>query len=89
MTLPYTQIGAYEGGSSLAVYGDVDAKNTLHLFKTDLEVKDSSKASITFRKTSNDDVSMKLGVILKDGEQHKYGRTGNCRQHSKRWLDYQ
>ena len=32
MTLPYTQIGAYEGGSSLAVYGDVDAKNTLHLF---------------------------------------------------------
>ena len=68
MTLPYTQVGAYEGGSSLVVYGDVDAKNKLHLFKTDLEVKDSSKASITFRKTSNDDVSMKLGVILKDGE---------------------
>ena len=67
MTLPYTQIGAYEGGSSLAVYGDVDAKNTLHLFKTDLEVKDSSKASITFRKTSDDDVAMKLGVVLKDG----------------------
>ena len=67
MTLPYTQVGAYEGGSSLVVYGDVDAKNKLHLFKTDLEVKDSSKASITFRKTSNDDVSMKLGVILKDG----------------------
>ena len=68
MTLPYTQVGAYEGGSSLVVYGDMDAKNKLHLFKTDLEVKDSSKASITFRKTSNDDVSMKLGVILKDGE---------------------
>lgn len=67
MALPYTQIGAYEGGNSLVVYGDVDGKNKLHLFKTDLEVKSSSKASITFQKTSNDTVSMKLGIILKDG----------------------
>lgn len=65
MTLPYTQVGAYEGGNSLVVYGDIDSRNEMHLFKTDLEVKANSKASITFRKTSDDSVSMKLGIILK------------------------
>ena len=66
MTLPYSQVGAYEGGNSLVVYGDIDSLNKLHLFKTDLEVKADSKASVTFRKTSDDRVSMKLGIILKD-----------------------
>ena len=57
-------VGAYNGGSSLAVYGALDAKNFMHLYKTDLEVKDGSQMQITFRKTSQDDASMKLGVIL-------------------------
>ncbi len=59
-------VGAYEGGSSLAVYGKVDAKNTLHLYKTDLAVEQNSKMDITFKKTTEDDVTMKLGLIFKD-----------------------
>ena len=51
-------VGAYNGGSSLAVYGALDAKNFMHLYKTDLEVKDNSKMEITFQKTSDDDLSL-------------------------------
>ena len=66
MTMPYTQVGAYEGGSSLVVYGSIDKANSLHLYKTDLDVNGNSKASVTFQKTSNDAVTMKLGLIFKD-----------------------
>ena len=65
--VPYTQIGAYKGGSSLAVYGDLDAENFLHLYKTDLSVNQNSKVSITYNKTSADDASkMEIGVIFKN-----------------------
>ena len=65
--VPYTQIGAYKGGSSLAVYGDLDAENFLHLYKTDLSVNENSKVSITYNKTSADDTSkMEVGVIFKN-----------------------
>ena len=65
--VPYTQIGAYKGGSSLAVYGDLDAENFLHLYKTDLSVNENTKVSITFNKTSADDASkMEVGVIFKN-----------------------
>ena len=66
MTMPYTQVGAYTGGSSLVVYGDITGSNSLHLYKTDLAVNENSKASITFKKTSNDAVAMQLGLIFKD-----------------------
>ena len=36
ITMPYTQVGAYEGGSSLVVYGDITGSISLHLYKTDL-----------------------------------------------------
>ena len=58
--------GAYEGGSSLVVYGDLDAENFLHLYKTDLDVKEGSEMELTFQKVSDDDASMKLGVIFAD-----------------------
>ena len=45
--VPYTQIGAYKGGSSLAVYGYLDAENFLRLYKTDLSVNENTKVSIT------------------------------------------
>ncbi len=64
--MEYTQIGAYNGGSSLAVYGDLSGTDTMHLFKTDLSVVDSTTASLTFRKVSDDDAVMKLGLIFKD-----------------------
>ena len=59
-------VGAYNGGSSLVVYGQVDAENFLHLYKTDLGVTDATKVDVTFKKTSEDNVGMKLGVIFED-----------------------
>lgn len=66
---PYTQIGAYKGGSSLAIFGDLNADNRLHLFKTDLSVKDNSKASVTFMKTSKDSAKMNLVLTLNNEPQ--------------------
>ena len=67
MDMPYTQVGAYNGGSSLVVYGDLDAENFLRLYKTDLQVKEGSKLSITYNKVSETDSStMEIGVIFKN-----------------------
>lgn len=65
-TLPYTQVGAYDGGSSLVLYGKLSGSDTMHLYKTDLDVNENSKAYLTFKKTSSDNASMKLGLIFKD-----------------------
>lgn len=59
-------VGAYNGGSSLVVYGAVDAENFMHLYKTDLEVAADTKVDLTFKKTSEDDVAMKLALIFED-----------------------
>ncbi len=68
--MPYTQVGAFDGGSSLVVYGDIDAKNTLHLYKTDLQVKENSKLSITYNKASKSDSSvMEIGLIFKNASE--------------------
>ena len=65
-TMDYEQIGAYNGGSSLAVYGDLSGTDTMHLFKTDLDVTATTEASLTFRRVSTDDAVMKLGLIFAD-----------------------
>ena len=57
-------VNPYNGGSSLAVYGKVDADNFMHLYKTNLDVTDASKLALTFRKTSDDNVAMSLGVVF-------------------------
>ena len=59
-------VGAYNGGSSLAVYGALDAENFLHLYKSDLSVSENSQMEITFKKTSDDAAAMQLGVIFAD-----------------------
>lgn len=65
--VPFTKIGGYNGGNSLVVNGTLDSENILHLFKTDMSVKDSTKVSITYNKSSVDDSSkMELGVIFKN-----------------------
>lgn len=66
ISTPYTQVGAYDGGSSLVLYGDLTAKNTMHLYKTDLAVNANSSAELTFRKTSAGSAKMQLGLIFKD-----------------------
>ncbi|WP_106766370.1 endo-beta-N-acetylglucosaminidase [Paenibacillus faecalis] len=63
----YESIGGYKGGSSLVVNGTLDAKNFLRLYKTDLDVKSSSTASMTYNKSSSKDRSeIQLGLIFKD-----------------------
>lgn len=63
----YKPIGAYKGGSSLAVNGVLDSQNFLRLYKTDMPVTDKSKVSITFNKVSGASTStMRLGLIFKD-----------------------
>lgn len=63
----YEKVGAFNGGSSLVVNGALDADNFLHLYKTDLQVKQGSEFSLTYNKTSPDDSSeMSVGFIFKD-----------------------
>jgi len=63
----YTQLGGYQGGSSLAIFGDLDATNFIHLYKTKLDIKDSSKLNITYNKPSATDASsVKVGLIFED-----------------------
>lgn len=63
----YEQIGAYDGGSSLAVNGTLDADNFLRLYKTDLAVSAGSKASIAYNKPSaSDGSSMSVGLVFAD-----------------------
>ena len=64
--MEFTQVGAWNGGNSLAVYGNLSGVDTMHLYKTDLEVKASSTASVTFKKVSTDNAVMKLGLVFKD-----------------------
>ncbi len=53
---PYTQIGGYNGGNSLAVYGDVGALQTVGLYKTDLEIVADSSIELTYNLVSGEDV---------------------------------
>ncbi|MFD0620079.1 dockerin type I domain-containing protein [Paenibacillus sp. GCM10027629] len=63
----YTQLGGYQGGSSLVIYGDLDATNFVRLYKTKLDIKDSSKLNITYNKPSATDASsVKVGLIFED-----------------------
>lgn len=63
----YQAIGGYEGGSSLVVNGTLDARNSLRLYKTDLEVTPTTNASITYNKISaNDHSNIQLGLIFED-----------------------
>lgn len=65
--LDYTHVGAYNGGSSLVVAGDLEAENLVRLYKTELDVKAASKMQITYQKPSASDGSeMKLALIFKD-----------------------
>ena len=60
---PYTQVGAYNGGSSLVIYGDLAEKHTVNLYKTELEVVNGSSIALTYHKSSADDASS-IGVAL-------------------------
>lgn len=69
---PYEQIGAYNGGSSLVIYGSLQKDQLVNLYKTDLNVTDSSKLSLTYNKPSSDDSStMEAVLVFKDNPAEK------------------
>ncbi len=65
MQTPYTQVGAYDGGSSLVLYGELDGKNTAHIFKTDLQVSANSVLDVTYQKVKGS-TPAKIGLVMKD-----------------------
>ena len=67
----YDQIGAYNGGSSLVMWGDVKDSQTIHLYKTDLDVTAASKLALTYNKVSaNDSSKLQLSLVFKDDPDH-------------------
>lgn len=68
MEIGYTQVGAYKGGSSLVISGDLDAENLIHLYKTDIALNAASKLALTYNKPSKSDgTNLKLALTFKDG----------------------
>ncbi len=66
---PYTQIGAYNGGSSLVIYGDLTGGQVVNLYKTKLQIADGSTISLTYNKPGADDGSCMYSVLsLENGE---------------------
>lgn len=60
-----TPVGAYEGGSSLVLAGDVTSDNTVRLHKTDLAVGAGTRVEVTWDKTSaTDGTALAVGAVL-------------------------
>ncbi len=57
-------VDPWKGGSSLAIYGQIVDGNFMRLYKTDLEVTDASKFTIVYKKTSQDNTRMSLGLVF-------------------------
>lgn len=68
----YQQTGAYNGGSSLAAYGALEAGKAqyINLYKTDLDVTKGSKLSLTYAPVSGE-AQLALGVVFKDAPAKK------------------
>ena len=65
----YIQVGGYEGSSSLAIFGDVDAQSDIRLYKTDLAIGEGSTVELTYNKPSKtDDSQFSFVLYLKDDE---------------------
>lgn len=84
----YNQIGAYKGGSSLVINGELDSENYLRLFKTELDVTKKSKATITYKKVSGKDADeMSLGLIFKDNPNNiEYIKVKGTDKDSEGWI---
>ena len=66
---PYTQVGAWNGGNSIAIYGDLADTHMVNLYKTELDVTANSKIALTYHKTSADDASqIGIAVSFKNGD---------------------
>ncbi|MDO5048687.1 MAG: cell wall protein [Actinomycetaceae bacterium] len=66
ISTPFEPVGAYNGGNSLVLHGDISEPHDLRLFKTDLAIAEDSKAKVTLRAAANGNLSLKLGLVFKD-----------------------
>lgn len=63
----YTQIGGYNGGSSLVANGTLDAENFLHLYKSEIPLNGAHEVEMYYCKSSKTDSStINLGIIFQD-----------------------
>ena len=61
---PYTQIGGYNGGNSLAVYGDLQGTQKVNLYKTELDITATSTLSLTYNKVSGENAAERIVLAL-------------------------
>lgn len=64
-TAPFSPVGAYDGGSSLAIYGELTDSATMRLFRTDLALKASSRVELVAKNVEGS-ATLSLAVISKD-----------------------
>lgn len=60
----YAQLGAFEGGSSLAIGGELDGEAVLRLFQTELEVGAESSLELTYAQPAGEDVDLSVALVL-------------------------
>ena len=68
---PYTQIGGYNGGNSLAIYGSLNGNDSVMLYKTDLQILEGSRISLTYNKVSPQLESHEMIVLLLKSEENE------------------
>ncbi len=61
---PYTQIGGYNGGNSLAVYGDLQGVQKVNLYKTELYITDTSSISLTYNQVGGESAVERIALAL-------------------------
>lgn len=66
----YRRIGAYTGGDSLVLSGDLKSTNTIRLFKTDLSVTPKSSISLVYNKPSSDSSHLFAVLMFTDDPTH-------------------
>ena len=68
---PYEQIGGYNGGNSLAIYGSLNGNDAVMLYKTDLQILEGSRLSLTYNKVSPQLESHEMIALLLKSEENE------------------
>ena len=68
---PYEQIGGYNGGNSLAIYGSLNGNDSVMLYKTDLQILEGSRLSLTYNKVSPQLESHEMIVLVLKSEENE------------------
>lgn len=65
VALPYSPVGAYQGGNSLVLYGQAQQAQTIRLYKTNLDVKENSTAEVVWR-AKDASTKARLALVFAD-----------------------